>query len=157
MLFSTKKELLEYRGKNWNDNKLVDRWILRWEVVMEDGMFRLVDKDAIIAELEEEIKNLKEQQGNNALTTVSEWNNEQGKNTLQGNNTLLEKIAELESDVNYLNGEYEKMEAKLNNYQEAIRNCYKRAVNVKKDKTPRPSFKKDILKLEEDVSWEDNQ
>lgn len=157
MLFSTKKELLEYRGKNWNDNKLVDRWILRWEVVMEDGMFRLVDKDAIIAELEKEIKNLKEQQGKNALTIVSEWSNEQGKNALQGNNALLEKIAELESDVNYLNGEYEKMEAKLINYQEAIRNCYRWAREVKKDKTPRPSFKKDILKLEEDVKWEDNQ
>lgn len=131
--------------------------VLRWDVVYEDGGYRLVDKDAIIAELEEEIKNLREQQGNNTLTTVSEWNNEQGKNTLQGNNALLEKIASLESDVNYLNGEYEKMEAKLINYQEAIRNCYKRARDVKKDKTPRPEFKKDILKLDEDIKWEDNQ
>jgi hypothetical protein len=28
---------------------------------------------------------------------------------------------------------------------------------VKKDRTPWPEFKKDILKLDEDVSWEDNQ
>ncbi len=157
MLFSTKKELLEYRGKNGNDNKLVDRWILRGEVVMEDGMFRLVDKDAIIEELENEIKNLREQQGKNTLTTDSEWANESGKNTLQGNNTLLERVKELESDLEYVNWEYEKMEAKLINYQEAIRNCYKWARDVKKDKTPRPSFKKDILKLEEDIKWEDNQ
>lgn len=112
----------------------------------------MVDKDAIIRELEEEIKNLREQQGNNALTTVSNSEKEEGKNTLQGNNALLEKIASLESDVNYLNRLYEKMEAKLINYQEAIRNCYKRARDVKKDRTPWPEFKKDILKLEEDVS-----
>lgn len=124
---------------------------------MEDGMYRLVDKDAIIAELEEEIKKLKEQQGKNALTTVSEWSNKQGKNTLQGNNALLEKISELESDLEYVNWEYEKMEAKLINYQEAIRNCYRWVREVKKDKTAWPTFKRDILKLEEEVSWEDNQ
>lgn len=103
MLFSTKKELLEYRGKNGNDNKLVDRWILRGEVVMEDGMFRLVDKDAIIEELKNEIKNLREQQGKNTLTTDSDRANESGKNTLQGNNTLLERVKELESDLEYVN------------------------------------------------------
>lgn len=157
MLFSTKKELLEYRGKNGNDNKLVDRWILRGEVVMEDGMFRLVDKDAIIEELEKEIKSMREQQGKNTLTTDSEWVNESGKNTLQGNNTLLERVKELESDLEYVNWEYEKMEEKLIKFQEAIKNCYRWARDVKKDKTSRPAFKKDILKLEVDIRWEDNQ
>ena len=67
------------------------------------------------------------------------------------------RIKELEADVEYLNKEYEKMEAKLLNYQEAIRRCYLWARNVKKDKTPWPEFKKEILKLEEDLPWEDNQ
>ena len=43
------------------------------------------------------------------------------------------------------------------NYQEAIKRCYLWAVNVKKDKTPWPEFKKGVLKLEEELPGEDNQ
>lgn len=43
------------------------------------------------------------------------------------------------------------MEEELDKYQEAIRNCYRWARDVKKDKTARPTFKKDILKLELDI------
>lgn len=58
MEFETKKALLEYLGKNPNDNKLVDRMILRGDVVVRDWMFILVDKDSIIEELKERIKEL---------------------------------------------------------------------------------------------------
>ena len=154
MEFRTQRELLEYLGKNENDRNLVQRLIIKGEVVREWDMYVLVDKDARIAELEKEVERLR----NGIVTTKeSDWEDERSENVTQGNNALLEKVASLESDVNYLNGEYEKMEAKLINYQEAIRNCYKRARDVKKDRTPWPEFKKDILKLEEDVSWEDNQ
>lgn len=59
MLFETKKALLEYKGKKSNDNKLVDRMILRGEVRVVDGMYEIVDKDEIIEELKREIENLK--------------------------------------------------------------------------------------------------
>lgn len=62
MEFETKRSLLEYLGKNWNDNKLVDRMIIRWEVIKRDGMYVLVkggDVDILkkeIAELREKIE-----------------------------------------------------------------------------------------------------
>ena len=43
------------------------------------------------------------------------------------------------------------MEEKLNKFQDALRNCYLWVRNVKKDKITRPDFKKDVLKLDEDV------
>lgn len=43
------------------------------------------------------------------------------------------------------------MEEKLIKFQEAIKNCYRWARDVKKDKTSRPDFKKNILKLEGDI------
>ena len=55
MEFETKRALLAYLGKNPNDNKLVDRLILRGEVVVEEGMYVLVDKDAIIEDLKERV------------------------------------------------------------------------------------------------------
>ena len=63
---------MQYLGKNEKDNKLVDRLILRGEVCMVDGMYEIVDKDIRIRELEEEIRNLRNQQGKNTLTKVSE-------------------------------------------------------------------------------------
>jgi len=59
MEFETKKGLLEYLGKDTNDRKLVDRMISRGDVELVDGMYVLVDKDAIIAALKEEIEVLK--------------------------------------------------------------------------------------------------
>ena len=59
--FRKKRELLEYLGKNPNDNKLVDRMILRGEVHMENGMYIYESKDEVIDELKKENKNLKEQ------------------------------------------------------------------------------------------------
>lgn len=70
--FRKKRELLEYLGKNPNDNKLVDRMLLRGEVHMENGMYIYESKDEVIEELKKEIKNLKEQQGNNTLSSNSE-------------------------------------------------------------------------------------
>ena len=56
--FETKKALLRHLGKNEEDRKLVDRLILRGEVYMEDGMYYIVDKDAIIEELRERVSEL---------------------------------------------------------------------------------------------------
>ena len=58
MWFETKRALLEHLGKNPNDNKLVDRLILRGEVVKIDGMYEVVDKDVIISILRDKVSEL---------------------------------------------------------------------------------------------------
>ena len=73
MIFRTKRELLRYRGKNENDNKLVDRRIASGKVVKVADGYKVVD-------LEEEVKKLRselEEAKNVANTT------QQGTNTLQ--------------------------------------------------------------------------
>ena len=65
--FETKKALLQRLGKNENDRKLVDRMLLRGEVVMEDGMYYLVDKEERIRELEFLVEKLRGE-----LTTIKE-------------------------------------------------------------------------------------
>lgn len=72
MGFETKKALLEYLGKNVNDNKLVDRLILRGEVEVRDGLYYVVDKDEEIKELKEKIIFLENQQGKNTLDELTE-------------------------------------------------------------------------------------
>ena len=74
--FETKKALLAYLGKNENDRKLVDRLILRGEVYMEDGMYYIVDKDAIIEELRERVSEL---EGKIATFKESNWDLEELK------------------------------------------------------------------------------
>ena len=69
MIFRTKRELLRYRGKNENDNKLVDRRIASGKVVKVADGYKVVD-------LEEEVKVLRERLENVANTT------QQGENTL---------------------------------------------------------------------------
>ena len=74
--FETKKALLAYLGKNENDRKLVDRLILRGEVYMEDGMYYIVDKDAIIEDLRREVSEL---EGKIATFKDSNWDLEEAK------------------------------------------------------------------------------
>ena len=56
MKFRTKKELLEHLWKKGNDNKLVDRMMTRWEVYKDNGMYVLVNKDVIIADLKKKVE-----------------------------------------------------------------------------------------------------
>ena len=148
--FTTKAELLKHIGKNEKDNKLVDRMMLKGLVYKESWMYVLVDKDTEIKRLKEEnevlvkqIKELKE-----GWSSHSEWKKEEGNNAL---------IAQLNSDLDYQIAENEKLEKKVATFQECIRRCYLRAQNVKKDKTPWPVFKKEVLKLQDDLPGEDNQ
>ena len=141
--FSTKAELLKHLGKNEKDNKLVDRMMLKGLVYKESGMYVLVDKDLEIERLKEEIKKLKEE-----WSSHSEWKKEEGNNAL---------IAQLNSDLDFQISENEKLEKKVAEFQECIRRCYLWARNVKKDKTPRPEFKREVLKLNDNLPGEDNQ
>lgn len=87
MIFRTKRELLRYRGKNENDNKLVDRRIASGKVVKVADGYKVVD-------LEEENRVLREKLENVANTT------QQGKNTLLESEAL--KESELLSHLEYL-------------------------------------------------------
>lgn len=84
MIFRTKRELLRYRGKNENDNKLVDRRIASGKVVKVADGYKVVD-------LEDEVKKLRSEleEAKNVANT-----------TQQGNNTLLD--SELLSHLEYL-------------------------------------------------------
>lgn len=76
MEFTTQRELLEYLGKNPDDRNLVQRLIIKGEVVREWGVYVLVDKDAKIAELEKEVSELR-----NEIVTMKEsnWDLEEAK------------------------------------------------------------------------------
>lgn len=60
MEFRTKKALLEYLGKDGNDNKLVDRMIVRGEVIKRNRIYVYESLEDKIMEKEKEIKNLTE-------------------------------------------------------------------------------------------------
>ena len=85
MIFRTKRELLRYRGKNENDNKLVDRRIASGKVVKVADGYKVVD-------LEEEVKVLREKLENVANTT------QEGKNTLPES----EALKDLKEHLEYL-------------------------------------------------------
>ena len=144
--FETQRGVLEYLGKNPNDRSLIQRKIARGEIVKEDGMYYVKEKSvgpedfsntATILELKEEIERLTGER-NHLEQELEKWREGDGGSCDQ-------------SDLDFQIAENERLEAKVANYQEAIRKCYLWARNVKKDKTPWPEFKKEILKLEEDL------
>ena len=69
MEFRTQRELLEHLGKNENDRNLVQRLIIKGEVVRDGDMYVLVNKDERIAELEREVEKLR-----NEIVTMKESN-----------------------------------------------------------------------------------
>lgn len=164
MGFETKKLLLEYLGKNPNDNKLVDRLILRGEVEIRDGMYYLVDKEERIKELEERIIFLEKEQGKNAWLQVE--NLERSNNATEGNNTWLgvnnsdleARLKEAQNDLTFQIGEYERLEYKM---KKALEKCYNLMVEKKlviKEKNPLPSFINwamdvDMSEMDEDVPF----
>lgn len=86
MEFRTKKELLEYLGKKGNDNKLVDRMILRDEVYRKDWMYVLVNKTVIIKELENKLKDYDE-----LVDRVNKLSSENSR-LIREKNELIQKI-----------------------------------------------------------------
>lgn len=57
MEFRTKKEVLEYLGKDVKDVRLIDRMIKRGEIKKEGSLYIYESREV---ELEKEIKNLKD-------------------------------------------------------------------------------------------------
>lgn len=82
MEFFTKKELLEYLGKNPNDNKLIDRMISRKEVRKVDWVY-IIDDDELsylrgrVKELEAKLEEKEKSEPTKQVQIPA-----QGKNTL---------------------------------------------------------------------------
>jgi hypothetical protein len=76
MIFRTKRELLRYRGKNENDNKLVDRRIASGKVVKVADGYKVVDFEDEVKRLRSELENAK------SVANTTQEDASQGKNTL---------------------------------------------------------------------------
>lgn len=76
MEFKTQAELLRHLGKNENDRSLVQRMVIRGEVLKENGVYFLTNKDERIQELEDEVKKLRSE-----IATIkdSNWDLEEAK------------------------------------------------------------------------------
>ena len=74
--FNTQRQILEYLWKNVNDRSLVQRMISRKEILRENWVYILNDKDKKIEELEAEIKKLRSEI---ATTKESNWDLEELK------------------------------------------------------------------------------
>lgn len=69
MEFNTQREILEHLGKNVNDRSLVQRMIIRGEILKENGGYILTNKDEKIKELEKEVEKLRSE-----IATMKEQN-----------------------------------------------------------------------------------
>lgn len=76
MEFSTQRQILEYLWKNANDRSLVQRMIIRGEILKENGGYILTNKDEKIKELEEEVEKLRSEI---ATMKESNWDLEEAK------------------------------------------------------------------------------
>lgn len=90
MWYRTKKEILEHLGKDGKDVRYLDRAVASGEIIVRDRMY-IVSKE-YIEELE------KKQTENKVIEPKVDKNDNQ------------EKIAELESDLDFQMKEYEKLE-----------------------------------------------
>ena len=90
MRYRTKKEILEHLGKDGKDVRYLDRAVASGEIIVRDRMY-IVSKE-YIEELE------KNQTENKVIEPKVDKNDNQ------------EKIAELESDLDFQMKEYEKLE-----------------------------------------------
>ena len=185
MRYRTKKEILEHLGKDGKDVRYLDRAVASGEIIVRDRMY-IVSKE-YIGELEKRLnemevvppldlgramtevipvevemlrKKVEELESENKVLKGKVDKNINQESTVDKNINLTDlkkQIDGLNSDLDFQMAENEKLEKKVATFQECIRNCYRWAQNVKKDKTPRPEFKEKVLKLTDDISGEDNQ
>ena len=179
MRYRTKKEILEHLGKDGKDVRYLDRAVASGEIIVRDRMY--ITSKEYIEELEGKLEELKKSEPKCVKTAVEEVIKdikrddieelEKEIKELESENELLrgevdkninlsdleKQIESLNSDLEFQIAENEKLEKKVAEFQECIRRCYLWARNVKKDKTPRPEFKKEVLKLQDELPGEDNQ
>ena len=76
MEFKTQAELLRHLGKNENDRSLVQRMVIRGEILKEKGGYILTNKDEKIQELEKEVEKLRSEI---ATIKASNWDLDEAK------------------------------------------------------------------------------
>ena len=144
--FKTKKGLLEYLGKKGNDNKLVDRMIMRGEVRKEDWMYYIVERDYVneeynwlsIQQLVMELEEVKKEKAELEADYIK-WIQEHPAGRGVDKNNKVNTLTEV-SDLEYLNNEYIKLEE---NREQALRKCYELMASKKifdKEKNPFEDF-----------------
>lgn len=143
MEFRTKKEVLEYLGKDVKDVRLIDRMIKRGEIKKEGSLYIYESREV---ELEKEIKNLKDKLVNMPKDDKISSSWEVAK--------LKEEIKWLNSDLDFQIAENEKLKDEIKEYQNAIRNCYYYVYKFKK--VVWYDFRDNVLKLKKELPWEDN-
>lgn len=143
--FKTKKWLLEYLGKKGNDNKLVDRMIMRGEVRKEDWMYYIVERDEeynwlSIQQLVMELEEVKKEKAELEADYIK-WIQEHpaGWGVDKNNNNKVNTLTD-DSDLEYLNNEYIKLEESR---EKSLRKCYEFMASKKifdKEKNPFEDF-----------------
>lgn len=141
--FKTKKWLLEYLGKKGNDNKLVDRMIMRGEVRKENWMYYIVERDEeynwlSIQQLVMELEKVKKEKAELEADYIK-WIQEHPAGRWVDKNNKVNTLTEV-SDLEYLNNEYIKMEESR---EKSLRKCYEFMVGKKifdKEKNPFEDF-----------------
>lgn len=76
MEFNTQREILEHLWKNGNDRSLVQRMIIRGEILKQNGVYILTNKEEKIQELEKEVQKLRSEI---ATMKESNWDLEEAK------------------------------------------------------------------------------
>lgn len=107
MQFTTKKELLEYLGKNPEDRKLVDRMILRWEVFRGDWMYVLVtNKQSLIDEVRDLKMKLREFEN---LKPLTDWQKDYLVKVVGENKRLTNELKDEKINSEYAQRKYEEL------------------------------------------------
>lgn len=125
MEFETKRALLEYLGKNKNDNKLIDRMMLRWEVYKEDGMYHYVTSKKNLIEENKELKLELMRTKKASLSDMERW---ELTKLIKENMELKKVLKEEKINSEYYNRLYE--EEKEDKYNK-IRKCFRWIKQIK--------------------------
>ena len=118
MEFETKRALLEYLGKNKNDNKLVDRMILRGEVYKEDGMYHYITSKKNLIEENKELKLELMRTKKASLSDMERW---ELTKLIKENMEIKKELKEEKINSEYYNRLYEEEKA---DKQNRIRKCF---------------------------------
>ena len=125
MEFATKRELLEYLGKNPDDRKLVDRMIMRWEVFKEDWMYNLITNKKALIEENKELKLELMKVKKASLSDMERW---ELTKLMKENMEIKKELKEEKINSEYYNRLYE--EEKEDKYNR-IRKCFRWIKNTK--------------------------
>lgn len=157
MLFRTKRELLEYLGKNLNDNKLVDRMISRGDVIKdcngyeyvdrEEGKNTLIQLNKRVKELEDIIKGLED--------TVEEQRKKMGELAIEAiagssSSTSSVEYEELKANYEYLEDKFQRLKKGYNIVIDYTYEYIKRYYKIDKSE-----FKEQLSEAINDELWRD--